>query len=354
MTDNGKMMYDAWAESNTSDRDEILKGILKETGHADMCVIATGKPDRAASNLRERQEYYYFEGLKGWAEYDIPKPADTDFILVHIKLTTADPRPVEIYVDKQKGFTRHLDHFKSGTYGPEGLRWISLGVFYLEGGRTSVKLKIVPVGYAPHIGAIAVLPMKSQTKPSKPLPGGSWKHSARNFKVNNDGKLEAELRDMRGGWHSRVVDYRVGDEFENLNGNFSLHKIASPGKIARVYGDYEILPELDFGGKFDITNMKADDLDKVCEECQKRDCNVFVVAHGRAWLKRVLIAPGPGGRAVQSPNRSKKCTMYVHKGSAAAIKGRPALWLWNTDRRFTVNTVKAGLGGVNGATCGVK
>lgn len=342
----GKMTYDAWSKSNIDVQDKHFIRTLKKAPRHDLCLIATGKPDRAAGNLRERQEYYFFDGLNGWAEYDFPKPADMCSIAVSIKLTTADPRPCKIWVDGTPVGTRmephFLDKYQTGTYGPEGLRWVTLGELDCPGGRTSVKLKIEPVGYAPHIAAVCVLPMRGNIactfspgpQSSKPLPGGTWMHSARNYKVVAPGKLAAELRDRRGGWHSRMVDFRDGDEFDNIDGNFRLGNRLHPKgplkpgpKIVRVYGDYEILDELDFGGKFDIKNMEADNLDKVCEECERRGCNVFVVCNGRAYLKRVFIADG---KPVHAPNKKKTCTMYVHKAFASAIKGGPELWYWKS------------------------
>lgn len=164
------------------------------------------------------------------------------------------------------------------------------------------------------------------------LPRGSWRQSARNYKVNKDGdgfNLVAELRDRRGGWHKRTVYFRARDELENLDGKFNFSKIINPGETG-FYGDYEKLPELDFGGKFDVTSMDAKTLDvgtlaKIMSECEKRKCNVFVVANGRAYLKRVVIAHG---RPVHKPNRIKTCTMYVHKSVLAAIKGDPQDWDW--------------------------
>jgi len=118
-------------------------------------------------------------------------------------------------------------------------------------------------------------------------------------------------------------------------------------KGTTCYGDYEILPELDFGGKFDVTNMKAKTLDadtlaKVMSECKKRNCNVFVVAHGVAWMKRVVIAHG---RPVHKPNRNKKCTMYVHKRVSSAIKAnkdgkRVAELKWHPDDQNPLRGIK--------------
>jgi len=241
----GKMSYDEWAKKNNDAKDVDFKQRFQaaDRRHLANCFVATGKPDRAAANLSVRQDYYYFDGLKGSAEYDFPKPADADSIRMFVKLTTADPRPVNLYVDGNH-VGQHLKTFRTRSYwNKEDLEWVPLGPFNCVPGKTAFKLQIVPVGYAPHIAAVAVAPFSRPT--------------------------------------------------------------------------YERIHGLDFSNKYDVTNMKADNLDRVKKECEKHKCNVFVVAGGHAYLKRVVFAIG---RPVHPPNKQGNCTMYVQKEFAAAIK----------------------------------
>lgn len=248
----GKVPYDEWVmlralQKNSDASDKTLIKMVKAIDpRAGQCLVAPGKPDRAAKNLHETQDFYLFNGTNGWAEYEFPKPADADCMHVFIKATTEEPRPVQIFIDGKPAGT-HMETFKTGSYwNREDLQWVSVGQLNCMPGATHFKLKIVPVGFAPHIAAVAVLPF------SRPA--------------------------------------------------------------------YEIIPGLDFGGKFDVKTMKADNLHKVQDECARINCNVFVVSGGNAYLKRVMVGFG-GHRPVQPPNKSKSCTMYVQKEFASAIRG---------------------------------
>merc|ERR1711879_884507 len=148
--------------------DATLKELQTSDQEEGCCIQEL--PARFADNLRTNRQstkgFYYFDGTKGWAEYDFEKSRGHENFFLFVKLTTDKPRPVNISVDGRScgTFFKEAD---TGTFGGEGLKWFSAGMLTCPGGRDTFKLRLDPISFAPHISAVAVMPVETAKQMSE-------------------------------------------------------------------------------------------------------------------------------------------------------------------------------------------